>query len=96
MDYFSHERPRIVEVSANYDVQVGDDVIHFTTSATATLYSAVGKRREITFKRLHAAGPVSTINAVLGQTIDGVVSKDLATNFNSLTIYSFDGNWWVK
>lgn len=95
MDYFSHEIPRRLNVATDYAVKVGDDIIHITAGSTITLYSAVGKRREVTVKRIYAGG-ISTLATVLGQTIDGVATKTFAANNVSFTVYTNNGNWWVK
>lgn len=62
---------------------------------TATLPTAVGYKREITFK--HIGSQDLTIIGVSGQTIDGNTDVQLRANKKqSITIFSDGANWWIK
>ena len=96
MDYYSHEVPRTVETAVNYTVKIGDDRVHATAACTITLYSAVGRKRRVTILRTYMAGAVTTVAAKLGETINGVASKNLAAQWNTLTLYTHNGAWYIE
>jgi hypothetical protein len=94
---YGQVRP-ILTVTA--DVTLGTDVelimVDGTGGAfTITLPPAADGNRLYRFKRTDAGVSEVTIDADGAETIDGVASQTLASQYDTLTIVSNSGAWWI-
>lgn len=83
-------------VTAAYTVGPIDDTIFIDASAgdvVVTLPSAVACPRAYTIQRIDSSAHVATVAAAGGQTINGVASKTLASQYDALTARPRQGNW---
>jgi hypothetical protein len=86
--------------TTTYSIANTDDFVRADASSgsfTATLYSAVGSTgRVVKVKRLdQTLANAVTIATTGGQTIDGVSTKKLATQYEEITFVSDGANWIV-
>lgn len=82
-------------VSQNYTAVADDDIILVSETATVTLPSAVLlEGYHFIVKNIGASATV-TINTTGSETIDGISSKVITVQYNSLTFVSNGENWFV-
>lgn len=63
---------------------------------TATLPTAVGREGQTyTFKKIDSSANVVTIATTSAQTIDGVTTQALSTQYESITVVSNNANWFI-
>ncbi len=97
---------RAISVSTktgDYTVLTTDDFLIFDANAasrTATLYAASGNTgRVIRIKRVDstafAPGNIVTIDANGSETIDGALTRKLATNYEEMTLVCDGSNWHI-
>jgi hypothetical protein len=94
-------RTNIVTKSAAYTITNSDDWILGDASGgifTLTLpnASSVGDGREFTVKKIDSSVNIITLATTGGQNIDGVTSQSLSTQWQSFTVKSFSGNWYIQ
>lgn len=80
-------------VASNENIMLCD-----ATSAgfTATLPTAVGHEGQTyTFKKIDSSANVVTIATTSSQTIDGVTTQALSTQYESITLVSNNANWFI-
>lgn len=89
----------VTNSSTTYAVTTANDIIlNNATSAaiTNTLPTAVGISGKVFYiKKIDSSGNTVTINTTSSQTIDGVTSKIMSTQYNSLTVVSDGSNWYL-
>lgn len=85
--------------TANYTLTTSDNVVLGDATSgtiTLTLPTAVGNTQVYTLKRVDSTAANRVIIATTSsQTIDGVTSKRLLTQFQSIQVYSDGSNWRV-
>lgn len=89
---------RVVSKTSAYTATQSDDVILCSGSAfTVTLYTAVGNTgRQLTIKKTDSSlSNVITIDGDGSETIDGVTSTTLNTQYESVTLVSDGANWQI-
>jgi len=65
-------------------------------AATVNLYTAVGNPgRRITIKKIDSSANTVTIDGTTTETIDGVLTKVLTTQYEVVTIESDNVNWFI-
>jgi|GEM_PF-6559155 hypothetical protein len=85
-----------VSKTANYTVGEKDYCINFTTAGdTAFLPTAVGKQGRIYVIKNSAASGTVVVDGLSTQTIDGVTTKSLTTQYSRVTIMSDNANWII-
>lgn len=91
---------KVVEAkTVNYTAKDSDEII--TSDATAgqvtiTLPTASGRKgKKFVIKRIDASANDTIIDGAGAETIDGVATKTLSSQFDSLTIVSDGTNWIV-
>lgn len=89
----------ITTKSAAYTLTAGDSVVLADANGgafTLTLPTAVGiAGRQYTVKRVNAAANNVTIGTTSSQTIDGVTTKVLSSQYEKVTIVSDGANWLI-
>ena len=84
----------IVGTNSAYTLGIDDQIILVKNTTTVTLPSAFGiAGRMYTIKRLDP-GNVATLAAIGAETIDGLATQTINTNYAGITVAS-DGNNWV-
>jgi hypothetical protein len=91
----------IFSVSTNYTLTNTDDMVLANASGgpiVITLLNAglINRGREFTIKKIDNSMNLVYISGVAGQTIDGVNVQSIDTQWNSLTIKSLSGSWYIK
>jgi hypothetical protein len=93
----------IKSVLTNYTISNnGDDMVLVDSTSFSptviTLLNAttIGNGREFTIKKTDASANIVAVSGVSGQTIDGSAVKEIVNQWDSLTIKSFGGNWYIK
>jgi hypothetical protein len=88
-----------VAKSADYTIASGDCTVFEDATAairTVTLPTAVGRRgAEFNVKKTDSSGNKVTVATTSSQTIDGVTTKDLTVQYQSITVVSDGANWGV-
>lgn len=94
----------LVTVAASYDLTVGDNqhvktiIVNNAAAATIALPSAVGiAGREYRIKKVSATGGGRTVDIDPNgaETVDGVATFTLVSQYESVTIVSDGANWWI-
>lgn len=87
------------KTNTNYTLTVNDDVVLFdtgSTTRTATLAAAAALTGKIYhIKKVDAGAGLVTIDGNGGETIDGDLTPDITTQFESVTIVSDGSNWHI-
>ena len=85
----------LVSKTANYTLTSDDDVVNCTSGTfTLTLPTAVGiSGRKYTLK--NSGTGVITIGTTSSQTIDGVTTQTLGTQYMSMDVVSNGSNWII-
>jgi hypothetical protein len=93
-------KKRIRTVTAAYVMLINDETILADGTAGAmpiTLPSAAGLAGVTKkIKKIDSTGNVITINTTSSQTIDGVTSKTLTAQWQTITVFSDGLNWLVS
>lgn len=85
----------IVGKSANYTLTAADSAVNATSGTfTFTLPTAVGISGRIYFIKNSGAGSI-TVATTSSQTIDGVTTQTLGTQYLSITVMSDGANWII-
>lgn len=91
--------PSVREVSASTSATVSDDYVLADATGgviTVTLPAVSGNVGVVlTVKKLDASGNAVTIDGNASETIDGVTTKSLTTQYQSYTIVCDGVEWWV-
>ncbi len=86
-------------LSAAYTLTISDSVIlaDATTAAfTATLPTAIGATgRQYTIKKTDSSANAVTLGTTSAQTIDGLTTQSLATQWEFLLVASDGANWVI-
>lgn len=86
--------------TTTYTATISDDVIPCSSAGgayTITLPTAASASgRELTFVKTSSDLSLITIDGNGTETINGALTKALATQYESLTIYSDGSNWFIK
>lgn len=89
------EVTRYVSASTTYNITKDDYTVDCTTgSFTVTLPTAVGIQGRIYKIKNSGAGTI-TVATTSSQTIDGVTTKSLSTQYQVITVQSTNANWIV-
>ena len=82
--------------TATYTVGEKDYCVNFTTAGdTANLPTAIGKQGRIYVIKNSAASGTVVVDPYSTQTIDGVTTKSLTTQYSRVTIMSDNANWII-
>jgi len=85
-----------VSKTANYTVGEKDYCVNFTTAGdTAFIPTAVGKQGRIYIIKNSASSGTVVVDPFSTQTIDGVTTKSLTTQYSRVTIMSDNANWII-
>lgn len=85
----------VVSKSSNYTLTLNDNICLVTGATTITLPTAVGiQGTKFSIKRMDATN-TTTINTTAAQTIDGVTSKTLISQYQSMTVRSDGSNYFI-
>jgi hypothetical protein len=89
-------RSKVRTVTGAYPATAYDDVILANANITITLPTAVSRSgKRYTIKKITATAGTVTIDTTSSQTIDGVTSKTLTTQYEVLRVASDGANWHV-
>jgi len=86
-------------VSANYTVSTLDELVTVDASGagrTITLPTAVGRNKRIIVTKTDSSGNAVTVATTGGQTINGVATKSLATQWATAEFVPAAGNWIAR
>lgn len=91
----------VVSTSANYTIGSNDDMVLVNAaSAPITVMllnaAALTGSRQFTIKKIDATANVVAISGFPGQTIDGQNTLSISTQWQSYTITSFSGAWYIR
>lgn len=91
----------ITSVTTNTTLTVSNDMVLANANSAPiviTLPNAttIGNGREFTIKKIDSTSNVVAISGVSAQTIDGSVVVSISTQWQSYTIKSFSGAWYIK
>lgn len=91
--------PTSVTKTGAYVATVSDNVILADGTGGAfhvTLPTAVNRNgATLTVKKIDSSANVITIDTTSSQTIDGVTTKVISTQYQSYTVVSDNANWWI-
>jgi len=88
--------------TAVYVASPSDNIIHVEYTATGPCEIKLPSAKDCEGKIIvkDAGGNASVNNITLtpasGETIDGAASASIAADYDCVTIYPFDDNWWVS
>lgn len=89
----------VTVVTGNYTQSLNDSIllVNATSGAiTITLQPALQcEQKRLTIKKTDSSGNAVTIDANSTETIDGALTKSLATQYKSYELVAQGGNWWI-
>lgn len=91
----------ITSVTTNTTLTVSNEMVLANASGAPiviTLPNAttIGNGREFTIKKIDATANIVAVSGISSQTIDGSVVVSISTQWQSYTIKSFSGAWYIK
>ena len=99
-NYSGRRLPTITTKTTTYSATAADDNIGGDATAgnfTITLPAATSSTGvELTFKKTDVSANTVTIDGNASETIDGVTTKVLTAQYQSLTIICTGSEWWTK
>ena len=89
----------VTSVTADYTVSANDSFIKVDATAapvTITLMLASsGKEKRLTIKKIDSSANAVTVDGNGSETIDGVSTVSVPSQYNSVSIMSDGTEWWV-
>lgn len=88
----------VASKTANYTITTSDNIVLGDSSGgtfTLTLPTAVGNTNLYTLKKIDSTATAVSIATTSSQTIDGITTAALTSQYESLQLYSDGSNWQV-